>query len=366
MVSVVNRFAFLLFVGSLYAGAVEADETAARGQDAIANEYARHVVADRKRALMEGMELLAEERRLQASMASLNGTVDDASVRIATALETNLALFVDAPVSHRLFKFWRKPPTPGIIGRVEIVQIVGPETMHITIGKTRYCIKGVATHKFAVNRDLPLDGVYYVDGEDTYTTVQGFKNTILSLRQIDSKAVERALADANRAKEWKAGWLEMQESHELVKQKMQQDVAIHERRKKQEKKREELKHYREWVSAGGKYSVKAKYVRYEKGDVILLRLDGTTVNVQLQKLSKDDRNYVKERRREERKLRLRSEPQQSDSDRPTVQVSIASLENDLKTLERGPRIAQVLRELSSAVEGLRNRDEHADSMKRDE
>ncbi|MDR3267251.1 MAG: hypothetical protein LBT24_06760 [Tannerella sp.] len=51
---------------------------------------------------------------------------------------------------------------------------------------------------------------------------------------------------------------------------------------------------RTWTSSGGKYHIRAEYVSADENQVILKNEDGKIFPVALSKLSKDDRNYVKE------------------------------------------------------------------------
>jgi hypothetical protein len=53
--------------------------------------------------------------------------------------------------------------------------------------------------------------------------------------------------------------------------------------------------YREWTSAGGKYSVKAKLVRVANGQVTLRRPNGKQITIDIDKLSEEDQEFIQHR-----------------------------------------------------------------------
>jgi hypothetical protein len=56
---------------------------------------------------------------------------------------------------------------------------------------------------------------------------------------------------------------------------------------------EPLTDFRTWTSSGGSYTLEAAMLKFEKGKVHLLRRDGTTTAVPIEKLSQDDQKFVR-------------------------------------------------------------------------
>ena len=50
---------------------------------------------------------------------------------------------------------------------------------------------------------------------------------------------------------------------------------------------------REWSDASGKFHTEADFVATRKGRVILEKTDGSIITIQLEKLSKEDQEYVR-------------------------------------------------------------------------
>jgi hypothetical protein len=53
---------------------------------------------------------------------------------------------------------------------------------------------------------------------------------------------------------------------------------------------------RTWTSAGGKFSIEAEFVSYANGKVKLKKVDGTLIDLEEDKLSRDDRDWIAKRR----------------------------------------------------------------------
>ena len=58
--------------------------------------------------------------------------------------------------------------------------------------------------------------------------------------------------------------------------------------------------WRTWTTADGKYTVEAKFIKYAAGTLTLEKKDGTTVDVELDRLCPEDQDFIKERKAKSR------------------------------------------------------------------
>lgn len=68
--------------------------------------------------------------------------------------------------------------------------------------------------------------------------------------------------------------------------------------KKRAERHKRIEEYRTWTDATGQFSVKAMFMGYAAGQVTLRKEDGSDITVPIEKLSEDDRSYLREKFRD--------------------------------------------------------------------
>ena len=140
---------------------------------------------------------------------------------------------------------WSEPVTTGVrnVGTTQ-VPVRGVRHRESEIWLANYPTTGMVD-----GRGVKLNGVFAVTGTKTYDTDNG-SHTVPLLEQIDLGPYESKFTRMNDT--------------------------------------------RTWTSAGGDHKTEAIFVRYKGGKVSMMKPDGKVIDVPLEKLSDDDRQFVRD------------------------------------------------------------------------
>jgi SLA1 homology domain 1, SHD1 len=167
-------------------------------------------------------------------------------LRVFQVIDTNNALveFVSYDSGERLTPVRLYDSLGG--SRVQHVTTGGPPRESSTV----YWLSGVPTNQFSDGRNIELGGFYAVTGNRTYETDEG-TNTAFLIEPFDIAPYEEMFTRRKEA--------------------------------------------RIWTSKDARHKTEAVFVRYERGKLTLMNLEGKTTEVKLSDLSDADRQYVREK-----------------------------------------------------------------------
>ncbi|HUY32966.1 MAG TPA: SHD1 domain-containing protein [Pirellulales bacterium] len=137
-----------------------------------------------------------------------------------------------------------------------------------TTKSTKVWLRGIDTSRLSDGAKITLSGVFEVTGNNkSYTT--GLAETLVVIEPFDMQAVQEYLASKSSAPTTRP-------RNEPAKAGLDGDAPL-----------------RTWTSTGEKFKIQAEFVGVDDGNVRLKKSDGKLITVALDKLSDDDRQYVK-------------------------------------------------------------------------
>ena len=115
---------------------------------------------------------------------------------------------------------------------------------------------------------------------ETYNTAAGGTNTVFVVEPFDRERLVQILATASEAAD--------------------EQAAAETKAEREQQEAEEAKLWRTWTSGNGQFTVEAKLLSLAVGKAELEKRDGTAVDVELDILSPEDREFVEEWKRARR------------------------------------------------------------------
>jgi hypothetical protein len=148
----------------------------------------------------------------------------------------------------------------------EVMQVIGENDLLLAMKNpdvppiwfTGYSTKGMAD-----GDKVRLVGLVEINGTKPYNTVSGAMKTVRVVRLVGREKLTKIEEDAKEQAQ-----LSRKAAEELL--------------------------FRTWTSVSGKFSVEAKFVKFEKGRVHLEKRDGTLIDVSPSELSAADRDYYRD------------------------------------------------------------------------
>lgn len=168
-----------------------------------------------------------------------------------------------------------------------VFRIVGPAAnglLIVPIGPDpkAMLLRGVDVAKATRRLEFVLSHPVVIPETYTYRTVRGDEKTVLVV-EVNKEKVTEEVAKVRAAAEAKR-------TAELAAEKAKQDAIEAAQRRIEDAKR------RTWTSADAKYKVVAKFVTVIGSVAVLERDDGKQIQVSLDHLSKDDQEFIRERK----------------------------------------------------------------------
>lgn len=162
----------------------------------------------------------------------------------------------------------------------EVMQVVSPNDVLLqmdNLSMPPIWLTGYSTSGLADGEKVRLVGLVEVNGTRAYETVAGARKTVRVVQFVKGEklAAFEAAAKAEAEAERTAAEVAAKATAEAER------IAA------------EDKLFRKWRSSSGKFSVEAKFVKFEKGRVYLEKRDGTSINVSPSDLSKADVDYYR-------------------------------------------------------------------------
>ena len=184
---------------------------------------------------------------------------------------------------------------PGMIGkldscRLNINQVIDDKTMLVTVEDpftelTRQVMfSGFPTQGITDGQQVNgFSRLAVVTGTTTYATALGSTNTVLKVEELHLEAIKASESEIKARAE--------------ARSKLAAEAA---QKAAEEKAAIEAKKWRTWTTADGKYTVEAKFIKYAVGTLTLERKDGTTVDVELDRLCQEDQDFIRQRKTKSR------------------------------------------------------------------
>lgn len=141
----------------------------------------------------------------------------------------------------------------------KVVQVLGPDSMLVSCIDLTFLVQDYPTGGIVDGKTVVLDRPVEVMGTKTYPTALGGSNTVYVLRPVSQAEYDEAM----------------------------KYVALNKIQRPRE--------FRTWTNATGDFTVEAEYVSQDKKTVKLAKRDGAEVNVEIAKLGKTDRVWLKEK-----------------------------------------------------------------------
>ncbi len=170
---------------------------------------------------------------------------------------------------------------------VKVLQVVGPDSV-LCSAPSVFLLKGIDTTTIVDNQSLDLDDILFAYGTFTYTSVAGASKKVPAVEKWKHAAAYAAVIEAAKKKE----------ADRIAKL----PNAAEEARLKAQKERErelqfeelvEQAKWRKW-NVDGK-EVEGKYNGVNSGQVKLLLKDGKSKKIALDKCTKDERDWLKDK-----------------------------------------------------------------------
>ena len=131
------------------------------------------------------------------------------------------------------------------------------------------------------DRTFALHGFFVVSGTRKYKTVVGGTNTVFVLEQVDLEWLK-----AEAKKRMPASTISAIEA--IEKEKSQREKAEADKKAAAEKAK-----WHAWTDSTGQYKTEAMFGGMAGGTVKLIKKDGSTVELPLEKLSAEDQQWIK-------------------------------------------------------------------------
>lgn len=151
-------------------------------------------------------------------------------------------------------------PKKGDVGALKynytIDQIINENSLLMSNGGGSYILRGISTHNLVDDTPISIPGFCIVEGPESYTTVLGAKRTVIALRVLSNEQAEKMVLRAG--KEFPPPF-----------------------------------QGRTWETADRKFSTEAEYVSHDKKTVTLRNREGKEITVEIIKLSRDDREWLR-------------------------------------------------------------------------
>lgn len=151
-------------------------------------------------------------------------------------------------------------PKAGDVGlikyRFKVDQVIDESTLLISNGAGSFMLRGLNTSDMVDGKSILIPALCFVEGTESYTTVLGAKRTVAALRALSDEQTKRMIAKAA----------------------------------------EELPppfQGRTWETADRKFSTEAEYVSHDKKTVTIRNKEGKEITVDIVRLSKADREWLK-------------------------------------------------------------------------
>ena len=166
-----------------------------------------------------------------------------------------------------------------------------------------FWLKGFSTKGVVDDDNVTIPWVVDVTGTKKYTTSAGTQSTVLLIEPHQQTDKERKAEEEQRKADEQAAQKQQQAAEEAAKKERQakEDAA----QKRQKEKQAELDRnaaaekalWRVWTDASGTHTMEARFKSMIGDQVKLLKRDGTQISVPLEKLSEEDREWIRDRKK---------------------------------------------------------------------
>jgi len=194
----------------------------------------------------------------------------------------------------------------GLIGvyNVRIRQIIDENQMLVQWSSDPPFLVKVPTKGLVDDRTFPLYGFFVVSGTRKYETVVGGTNTVFVLEQVDLEWL-RAEVKKRMPPSTISSIAEAIEKEKIQREKTEADRRAAEEKAEADKKAAETDRkaaieearWHTWTDSTGQYKTKALFGGMAGGEVRLIKRDGSTLRLPLEKLSEEDRQWIKNKSR---------------------------------------------------------------------
>jgi uncharacterized cupin superfamily protein len=220
-------------------------------------------------AIERQRQMLAEGDRLDANGIKLFGTADKSvTERLSGTLPGKIAR------DYRIGDWGMPSYAFRVLNKVSKTECL---VLPLARGSEPMLLRGLDTSKVTTGAEFTLHHPVIIHDTYTYTAVSGTEKTILVLDHNVDKLKEI---------------LAKQDAEIEAKRKAVADKA---KAEKERKEAAEAAKWRTWTDASGEHKTDAKFVGIIAGKVKLIKRDGSSVQVPLDKLSDEDREWIANR-----------------------------------------------------------------------